>query len=301
MIRYYLLLLVCFTCVCSTAQQLTLATYQYADNNRLQNITPLATHLQNTLGIKVNVKSYPTVHSFIEAIQNNEVDIALINTFGYLLLNASDKKYDMKPMLALQVRPGTKDNYTTAIVAPASSAINSIKDIAKYAVHTKLILVSPGSTSGNLVPRLALSSVGIAEPEKKFSSVVYGKTHAATIDSVATGNEALAAMGSAEYFSFISKMENKEKIKLVWLSPEIPLGPVLIKKSLDKTLQQKITDCFLQLHQQNDEALQKVKTGWSEAKHAEKYIIITDSYYNPFRKQLGKKKDLKRILEQFAN
>lgn len=284
-----------------SAQQLTLATYQYSDNPRLQNISPLAEHLQKLLNIKVIARSYPTVHEFITGIQYNEADIALINTFGYLLLQASQKTMTMQPMLALQVRSGTKDNYTTAIVAPASSAINNIKDISKYAAETKLMLVSPGSTSGNLVPRLALSSVGIPETEKRFSSVVYGKTHSATVESVANGTVSLAAMGSAEYFSYISKPENKDKVKLVWLSPEIPLGPVLIKKSLDKNLQQKIINILLELHIQNEEALHKVKAGWSEAKYAERYILITDIYYNPFRKQLGKKKDLKRILEQFAN
>lgn len=283
------------------AQELTLATYQYAENTRLKNISLLADHLLKVVGIKIKVKSYPTVHAFIEGIQNNEADIALINTFGYLLLQASQKNHTMKPVLALQVKPGAKNNYTTAFVAPASSPIGSLNDIPHYANQTRLILVSPGSTSGNLVPRLALGSVGIAEPEQLFSSVAYGKTHEATMDSVANGHASLAAMGSAEYFSFTGNQGNQNKVKLVWLSPEIPLGPVLINKSLTKNLQKKIADCLLQLHQQNEEAFQKVKAGWSESKQAEKYILITDRYYNPFRKQLGKKEDWKRILEQFAN
>jgi phosphonate transport system substrate-binding protein len=283
------------------AQELTLATYQYADNNRIQNITPLAEHLQKTTGITVKVKSYATVQLFIEGIQNNEVDIALINTFGYLLLNESGNKHQMKPVAALKVKPGAVNNYTTSIIASSASVVNSLKEVKANAHQLSLMLVNIGSTSGNLVPRLALSNAGISDAEKSFKKVMYVKTHAAAVDSAAANPQCIAAMGSTEYFSFISNPVNKEKIKLLWLSPEIPLGPVMIKKTMDKNLQQKIIANLLHLHEQNKEALEKVKAGWSEAKNAEQYILITDNYYNPFRKELGKKKDLKRILEQFAN
>jgi phosphate/phosphite/phosphonate ABC transporter binding protein len=282
----------------ASAQTLTLATYQYADNNRIANILPLALHLKEKLGYKVEAKSYATVHLLIEAIKNNEVDIALINTFGYLLLESSSGEFPMDPVLALQVKAAA-DNYKTAIVAAYNSPISSLQAIKNYAAHIRLMLVNIGSTSGNLVPRLALSSVGLPNAESDFKGFSYGKTHKATIDSVAAGKVELAAVGSSEYFSFISSTQNINKIRLIWLSPEIPLGPVLVNKNIPAPLKEALIKEFLQLEVSNPQALLSVKDGWSEAKQAEKFTRIDGNYYMPFKKQLGEGVYLQKILKQF--
>ena len=109
----------------AAAQDLRIATYQYADNNRIANIAPLAAHLKANYGINSTVHSYPTVHTFIAAIRNGEVDIALINTFGYFLLEASGKPYPMQPVLALEVPATARDNYKTAFLVNQTSAITT--------------------------------------------------------------------------------------------------------------------------------------------------------------------------------
>jgi phosphate/phosphite/phosphonate ABC transporter binding protein len=283
------------------SQKLVLATYQYADNNRIANIQPLADYLSVKLEQKVETKSYPTVHLFIEAIQNDEVDIALINTFGYLLLDASSKSYAMKPYAVLQVKQGTQDNYKTAIMAGRDFPVDTISKIGTVASRSRLGLVAVGSTSGNLVPRLRLSSAGIPEPEKTFASVAYIGNHKTTTDALLEGRIDVAAVGSTEYFSAMADPTKAQKLKLLWLSPEIPLGPVLMHNRLDRAITQKIKDLLLNLHTENPVALESVKAGWSEAKQAEKYIPMDASYYNPFKSQLGSRESMEKILRQFAN
>jgi phosphonate transport system substrate-binding protein len=299
--KWALLVMITVGSLMASAQKLVLATYQYADNNRLANIQPLAAHIKNKLGMDVEIKSYPSVHDFIVGIQNNEVDIALINTFGYFLLNASSKKYAMKPVAVLKVKEGALDNYKTAIIALNQLPVDTLTDLPQIAARLKLALVNKGSTSGNLVPRLALSGVGIKNPESAFLALVDGKNHRATIDSLITGKAAIAAIGSSEYFSFIQKEDNRNQVKLLWLSPEIPLGPVLLHTRLSVQVKDALITLLTELDQRNNAALESVKNGWSEAKQAEKYIIIDDQYYAPFRKQLGDKKTMTAILKQFAN
>jgi phosphonate transport system substrate-binding protein len=207
----------------------------------------------------------------------------------------------MQPQLALAVTPDTAGNYKTALVAPAASPIRTLKDVAAHAPNTRLMLVGPGSTSGNLVPRLALSGAGLPDAEAVFNKVIYGGSHAAVIDSVAAATVGLGAMGNTTYNDFTAKPGNNSRVQLVWLSPEIPLGPVLLHNRLPKKLKRRIVRLLLQLHEQNPAALQRVKDGWSEAKNAIRYITIGDSYYNPFRRQLGAPEHVTHILEQFAN
>lgn len=137
--------------------------------------------------------------------------------------------------------------------------------------------------------------------KKHFKSVSYGKNHKNTIEAVVNGKADLAAMGTTEYFSFVANSETKDKVRLLQVSPEIPLGPVLLSKSLPLPLRNKIELLLLELHEKNPKELESIKAGWTEAQQAEKYIKINPSYYDPFKKSLGKKKDLLKIIKQFAN
>jgi|SRR6218665_57646 len=299
--RTVILFALTFSILTAFSQQLRIATYQYADNNRLGNIQPFANHLKAVCGIDAVVKSYPTVHEFIDAIRNDEVDIALINTFGYFLLQSSGKPYPMHPLLALEVDENAKDNYKTAFLTSRSSVIKSLPGIKSAAGKTRLALVAKGSTSGNMLPRLALSYAGVPDAERSFQSVSYAGTHAKAIDALLNDEADLATMGLTEYQRYLSRDSSyAKKLQLIWTSPEIPLGPVLFNNQISDEQRQIIKKAFLDLHEANPSVLASIKAGWSEAKQANKYIQIADAFYNPFREVLGNQADLERILKQFA-
>lgn len=294
--RLSLVFICLFSVMFIQAQKIVLATYQYADNNRIKNIQPLADLISKKTGWKVETRSYPTVHKFIEGLQKNEVDIALINTFGYLLLDASSVKHRMNPYAVMKVKEGTKDNYKTSFVVSADLMVNKLGDLKSQSKQINLVLVAPGSTSGNLVPRLALGAEGIEEPEVLFRSVTYGKTHKATIEQVASGTNMAGALGSSEY----ENLQDKSRVKLVWESPEIPLGPVMIHDRIGQKQRKMILDILLSLKDQ-DPLFESVKQGWTESRQAEKYILINSGYYFPFRNQLGDERIMSSILQKFAN
>ena len=282
----------------TTAQTLRLAVYQYADNPRIKNLQPLADHLQKTLGVQTTVKSYPTVHAFIQGIQNGETDLAFINTFGYLLLEAGRRQYPMIPVLALTV-PNAQDNYKTAFLSRKGSSFNTIDDLAAHAKDIRLALVAEGSTSGNLVPRMVLTKWGVTNAEKAFQSLFYAGTHAKAVEALLSGRADVAAMGSSEYTRLTK--DGKDSLKLIWLSSEIPLGPVLLNKSLDPSLQKGIIATLLRIHQTAPPSLEALKAAWSEAKQATHFVRIKKDHYTPFLKQFGSSKEITPILKQFAN
>lgn len=301
LIRFFYTCMLCMLTIFAYAQTLRIATYQYADNNRIKNIQPFADLLKTKHALDTEVKSYPTIHDMIEGIQNNEVDIAFINTFGYFLLETSEKDYPMIAGYTLAVRSDAVDNYKTAIVTTAGSALKNLEDIGKTASQSRLMLVATGSTSGNLVPRLAFSHIGLADCEKNFKSVGYAGNHTLAIQSIVNQEADIAAMGFTEYEKIASDPAMAAKLKLIWRSPEIPLGPVLLHNGLHHSTRLKIEKALQSLHIENKQVLESIKEGWSEAKYASHYISINDSFYDSFRKTLGKDKDLQRILKQFAN
>ncbi len=158
-------------------ESVKLATYTYSTNNRIENLKALSQNLEKILNRPVEVISYPDVASFIKGIKSNEVDIALINTLGYLLLSQDNKH--MQPIATLKVKRNAIDNYKTVLLTNTDS-INDFNELKNKANDLTMMFVSKGSTSGNLVPRLLLSSIGIKSPENQFKNVTYGGNHTST-------------------------------------------------------------------------------------------------------------------------
>ena len=275
---------------------LRLATYTYSTNDRIDNLQPLAEHLEAELARPISVHSYEDVASFLEGIKANEVDIGLINTLGYLLLSLDNTV--MTPVANLKVQEDSKDNYKTVLLTNKMSLDNS--NIAETLDSLNMLLVAPGSTSGNLVPRLYLSSMGIKSPEIQFKSLRYGGDHTITLQKLVEGETDLCSIGSNEYYKQLKKDSSlSTKTKVLWISEEIPLGPVLVSNSLSSSQKEQITKVFLSLHTNHSVALNGIKAGWSEAKQAEKFHAISDSYYDQFRNLNGNSTDLGKILNQF--
>ncbi|HYH15504.1 MAG TPA: PhnD/SsuA/transferrin family substrate-binding protein, partial [Flavisolibacter sp.] len=184
-------------------------------------------------------------------------------------------------------------------VARAQSPLQRFSDVAALGSQTRLGLVAVGSTSGNLVPRLALTRQGVVNAEQHFQSVTYTGTHANAIQALLNNEVDIAAMGSSEYTKLDSV--TKEQLRPLWISTEIPLGPVLFHKKLSKPLQQQLEQAFVTIHEKSPEVLESIKAAWSEAKQATHFNPITKDNYAPFLIQFGSYKSIQTILVQFAN
>ena len=284
---------------CENAKKpLTLATYTYSTNNRIDNLRPIAKDLEALLKRPIHIKSYPDVASFLDGIKSDEVDIGLINTLGYLLLSLDNQ--NMHPIATLKVREDAADNYKTVVLSKNDN-ITDLNALKFNANNLSMMFVSEGSTSGNLVPRLLLSSLGVKSPENQFKKVVYGGNHTSTFNKFMEGESDICSIGSNEYFNQIQKDSTfLTSARVLWFSEEIPLGPVLLNNKLSKSDKKEISDLFFNLHETNSSALQSLKAGWSEAKQAERFHPIGDSYYNNFRFVNGNNTDLSGILNLFV-
>ncbi|MGH1366583.1 MAG: phosphate/phosphite/phosphonate ABC transporter substrate-binding protein [Calditrichia bacterium] len=294
-----ILLMFSVTMSCNKQKEpLRLATYTYSTNDRLKNLQPLADDLAEQLKRPVSTTSYPDVASFIKGLKSNSVDIALINTLGYLLLSLNNEH--MNPVAVLKVRQDAVDNYKTVLLTTKMD-IADLDDVKEKASGLSMMFVAEGSTSGNLVPRLLFSSMGLNAPKQQFKHVSYGGNHTSTLERLLAGEADLCAIGSNEYFKQLKADSTlKTATRLLWISKEIPLGPVLLNKRLANDEQQQITKRLLQLHDADASVLQSIKAGWSEAKQAEKFYAITDNYYDNFRMVNGNTTDLAEILAAFV-
>ena len=171
--------------------------HQYADNPRIKTYG-FRLQFGEANNLRVEVKSYPSVQELLMALENEEVDVAFMNTFGYLMLKEKSQAYEAGVVLNI---PKEKENaYKSVIATGANISENTLEQVVANASDFVLVLVNPGSTSGNLVPRLKLASMQPGYPERFFLEVQYTNNHALAVARALKGEVALCAFGSAEYY-----------------------------------------------------------------------------------------------------
>ncbi|MBD1207637.1 MAG: phosphate/phosphite/phosphonate ABC transporter substrate-binding protein [Ignavibacteria bacterium] len=288
----------------SYAQQrgdtLTLATYTYSTNNRLQNIAPLAAFLERQLQRPVRTLSFPDPPSLANAVKSGVVDIAVMNTFGYLLLAASPNEKGL-PVATFRIATGQSSNYRTIVLSRNGLEITSKAWLRKNSKTLAVAFVSPGSTTGNLIPRLYFASQGIADAENAFARVVYAGTHAEALSLVRAGKVDIAALASEVYEnSPHDSSQPVQKLTTLWTSPDIKLGPVVVKSSLSVSERKAIIKQLVGIERTAPEAFTALRDGWTEAKLADALVPTTDRYYDDVRRMFGNPKTSAILIKKFA-
>jgi phosphonate transport system substrate-binding protein len=275
---------------------LVLATYAYSVNNRLSSLQPLAEYLQSKTGIAVTVESYPTVQLLMEAIRTGKVQLAMINTLGYLSFQKKNPGIAI-PLVTLDLGNKKLTNYGGCILARKDSHIRSLKDLLTDDTIFVFAMVNRSSTSGNLVPRLLLNSAGIPDADRTFN-VKYAGTHAKVIDDLLANRAALGGCGCHEYEKQSDSIPglNNKLVKIASFD-DIPLGPIVYRKGLDAPGIDKIKAALLGLHQQSPDVLKQFSAGWTEFLNAKRFRVASDKDYNKFRAMFGNNESLWNLLE----
>lgn len=279
---------------------LTLATYTYSTNNRLQNLAPLGAFLERQLHRPVRTMSFPDPPSLANAVKSGAVDVAVMNTFGYLLLAASREQKGL-PVATFRIPAGKSSNYRTIVLVRSSLEITGKAWLRSKAKTLAVAFVSPGSTTGNLIPRLYFASHGIADAENAFARVVYAGTHAEALKMVQSGVVDIAALASEVYEnSSRDSLQPSPKLTTLWMSPDIKLGPVVVKSSLSPSLRKAITKQLVGIERTMPEAFTALRDGWTEAKLADALIPTSDRYYDDVRRMFGNPAKAAELIAKFA-
>ncbi|MBL7846052.1 MAG: PhnD/SsuA/transferrin family substrate-binding protein [Cyclobacteriaceae bacterium] len=272
---------------------LTLATYTYATNNRLENLRPLGAFLSTWTGARVNVVSYPTVKALIRAINHDSVDLAMMNTSGYLVLQRNQPGKAI-PLVNLAMGNAQQTNYGGCLLVTKNTGITSVDQLKGKKL--RLALVASSSTSGNLVPRLLLNAAGIPDADKVME-VYYAGTHKKVVEDLLAGNADLGGCGCAEVDA--AKRAGQFDSKLLVLADynNIPLGPIVYRKGIDAQLIEKARSALLEVHRKDPAAFLQFCKGWTEFAQATQFTPVTDSAYDPFRQLFGDNQLLWRLIE----
>jgi phosphonate transport system substrate-binding protein len=287
----------------ATAQSsdtLVVGTYAYATNDRVAAVSPLASHLARRLARPTRVTSFPDPVALSRAVRAGRVDVAVTNTFGYLLVGGSDDAAAVA-VATFGVPAGVRTHYGSVVVTRDTS-VRTTADVVSRARELRIALVSPGSTTGNLVPRLYLASAGLADLEGAMLAVTYAGTHAGAVDSLRARRVELAALATEEYDKQVAADRSgaSRQWRELWRSPDILLGPVAVRRALPLALRDSIAAAVVGLERETPAAFAALKGGWVEARLADAMLAASDATYDPVRRMFGDARTTAALIARFA-
>lgn len=214
----------------------------------------------------------------VEAFGSKRADIAVMNSFGYLM---SNKKYGAHALLKT-IRYG-KDYYQGQIIAHVDSNIKTLKDIQ----GKRFAFTDPSSTSGYMFPLKMLKDNNVTPGNKTFAikhdnvvTMIYQKQ----VDAGATYYSAPAADGTIRDARDRVKTQFpdiEEKVKIIAITEKIPNDPFVFRKDLPIEMTNKFIKAIKKFLN-----TEEGKTVFKNIYSVDGLIDATDSDYDGLRKMI---------------
>ncbi|GBF27697.1 phosphate-import protein PhnD [bacterium MnTg02] len=253
----------------------------------LQLYKPVTDRLAKETGKKIQFFMPTSYASVVEGLLSKFIDVAVLGPYSYVIASSKDNTIEVFATYAK--RPGHMQEegpgYKAALVTKKGSKFTTIESLK----GTTLGLVDPGSTSGNLFPRVVFAKNVGGDLDKYFGKVVYTGSHELSTVAVAKGKVDSAFVATHRFDNVVNKGEVKlEDFNILWKSPVIPQDPFVYRNTLCKDLRDKIKATFLGLSLNNPgekKFLDNVKSN--------KFVAMTSADYDVIR-ALKKAKDARK-------
>ncbi|MFO7171850.1 MAG: phosphate/phosphite/phosphonate ABC transporter substrate-binding protein [Bacillota bacterium] len=231
----------------------------------------LERELSQRSGLRVEVRIGTDYASVVEALRFGKADVGFFGPFTYVVAHAQS---GVRAFVTQTV--DGKPYYHSYLIVPRDSEIPELKTAEDFVRHVKgkrVAFADPGSTSGSLIPRLALRRAGL-DWERDIQYTFTGH-HDAVLTAVAGGKADIGAIDSAIFTGQLSKTlpEAYAKVRVVWQSEPLYQYPWAARPDLDPQVVQKLQQAFLEI--QDPEILR--------AFGADGFVAAEDRLYDPIR------------------
>ena len=238
---------------------------------------PVTDRMAKLTGKKISFFMPTSYASVVEGLLSHFVDVAVLGPYTYVIANSKDPTVEVFATYAK--RPGHMQEegpgYRGVLISKKGTKYTSIKSLKGSLVG----LTDPGSTSGNLMPRVAFTKVIGMDLEKFFDKVVYTGSHELSTVAVVQGKVDAAFVASHRFDNVVNKGEaTLEGVNILWQSDPIPQDPFVYRNTLCNDIKAKIRETFLELKGKpgSKTFLDNVKSNTFVEMSSDDYNIIRD-------------------------
>ena len=245
--------------------------------------------LEKKLGIPVEMIYTNDYTGVIEALKAKKVHMADIPPFAYIIATRTMK---LDPLVTFG-QNGTPSTYTSSLIVNGHSNLKSMADIKARSKNLTLCFVDPASTSGHLVPRAYLNTIGL-NPDNAFKQVIFAGNHLASVLAVKSGKIDVGCTTSLVFNIMIEKkMISPGDVRVVWTSDPIMAQPIVIRDDVNKDFAKKIQDAYLAINTERPDIIHKYIKLFLKDTAKRSYVVVKDADYDGLRKIAAGIKDLR--------
>jgi phosphonate transport system substrate-binding protein len=232
----------------------------------IREMQPLVDYLSRRTGTKVEMTVPTNYAAVVEALVNDQVDVAHLGGFTYV---QSSQRAGVKP-LAQRERDR---NFHSLFVTQPASPIRSLLDLEGHS----FAFGDVNSTSGHLMPEYFMREAKVNPAV--ISKAIYTGGHDATLLAVANGKVDAGALDEAVFQRLTSSGKvAPASVRVFYTTPPFFDYVWVARKGLDPSLARSVADAFLALDA-GDPAQKQIL----DALAASKYVAVEDHSYDKLR------------------
>jgi phosphonate transport system substrate-binding protein len=269
---------------------LLVAVYGSDDPARMHHALKLiGDYLGRKTGLKVEFILTTDYTGVIEALRTKKVHMAYLSPFSYVLATQRNK---LVPLVTVG-NNGHPTVYRSVIFTSTKSGLKTMDDVKARAKSLTICFADPASTSGHLIPRAYLTTIGL-DPQVAFKEILFAASHTASVLTVQSGKVDLGCT-TKEYGIDLSVKRGiikREDLVILWTSDPIEASPIVMRQDINAAFTEKIRQAYLTMRTEDPQAfMEYIKTFRANADSLS-YIPVQDSSYNGIRKIAAGIKDL---------
>ena len=201
---------------------------------------PFGDYLSEQLGQEVELTVPVSYGAVVEAMINNELDLAY---FGGLTYVQARNRGDVVPLVT-EINPRTGDTtYRSVIIVPADSEIQDVSELE----GRDFAFGSVSSTSGSLYPAIMLRDAGI-DYRTDLGNFNYTNGHDATAQAVANGQVDGGGLEDRILYDLEEKGTVEDgSVRVIDESEPIEGYPWVVRNALSDDLKEDIIQAFLNI------------------------------------------------------
>lgn len=249
---------------------------------------PVLSKLKANTGKRIEFYMPTSYASVAEALIGGFVDVAVLGPYGYITAKKQDPSIEVFATYAKKKGFMQKEGpgYESVLITKKGSKFTTEKSLKGTTVGH----ADPGSTSGDLIPRVVWAAQHMKTDADKFwKRVVYTGGHDLTTLAVHSGKVDAGFVASHRFDNVVSKGQVKlEDFNILWRSPAVPQDPFVYSGKLCDPIKKAIRDTFLDLG--NDPGAQKFLANLKSAR----FVAMTDKDYDVIRTLAKAKADFKK-------
>ena len=227
---------------------------------------PLVDYLGKQTGAKVEMTIPTNYAAVVEALVNDQVDVAHLGGFTYV---QASRRAGVRPL----VQRDRDREFHSKFVTQPGSPIQSLADLK----GRSFAFGDVNSTSGHLMPEYFMREANV-DPEV-MAKAIYTGGHDATLLAVANGKVDAGALDEAVFQRLTTTGKvDPAKVRVFWTTPPFLDYVWVARKGLDTKVSGAVANAFLALNDADPQQKQIL-----EVLSAKKYLNADDASYDRLR------------------